>query len=172
MATLDQHQDSIGAGFGFGEAAGTKYRGQVFDCGISGNLVTLGFDRDKGSKGIKVYFDTVDGSNLPVHNEAGALYAFTIPNASVINGYGEYALPVPLALTSSTRYCFYLAPWDTGLDAYADDYADCHGINSISGGVTEITKDPSWRTEGLTFHYATYMETATASKKLALLGVG
>lgn len=155
MGTLDQHQDNATVGFGFGEYAIVRYRGQVFTCGITGNLDTVGFNRNKGSKGIKVYFDTVDGSNLPAHAVGSELYSFVITNANVVNGYGEYTLPTPLPVTSGTKYCFYLAPWDT---AYVDDYADCNGINSISGGVAEITSTAgSWATEELTFNYKTYV---------------
>jgi hypothetical protein len=158
---LDQHQDSTGTNFGFGQFAAVRYRGQVFTCGISGTLTTIGFDRVKGSQGVKVYIDTVDGSNFPAHAVGSELYSFTISNANIVNGYSTYAVPTPPTLTSGTKYCMYLAPWNTGTDAYADDYQDLHGTNSTTGGVTEITYNGGWSTENLCFHYATYI-TATA----------
>ena len=158
---VDQQQNSTGANFGFGEFAIVRYRGQVFTCGVTGLLTKIGFARDKGSQGIKVYIDTVDGSNLPAHGVGSELYSFTITNANVIDEYGEYAVPVPPTLTAGTKYCIYLAPWNTSSDVYADDYRDMRGIASISGGVTEITNNNgSWSTEALTFQYKTYITPA------------
>ncbi len=152
VGTLDQHQDSEGTGFGFGQAAGVKYRGQVWTCGISGSLGTVGFSRDLPSVDIKVYIDTAS-ANVPDHAVGSELYSFTIPNASCANGYGTYDLPVPLAgLVAGTKYCFYLAPFSGGV--YTDDYHDCHGV---AAGTVELTADPTFRNENLTFHYATYM---------------
>ena len=112
VETLDNEQNSTGANFGFGEFSGARYRGQVFTCNTTGDLSKIGFARNKGSTGLKVYFDTVDGSNLPTHSVGSELYSFTIPYADVIDEYGEYELPVPFAVTAGTKYCFYLAPWD------------------------------------------------------------
>ena len=166
MGTLDQHQDSVGTGFGFGEFAGVRYRGQVFTCGITGTLTTIGFNRNKGSHGVKVYIDTADGGNKPVNAVGSELYSFTIPNASIVNGYSTYTVPAPPSLTSGTKYCFYLAPWNTGTDAYVDDYQDCNGVNT---GTVEITNNNgTWSNEDLTFNYATYM-TAPASGTFIVL---
>lgn len=158
QGVLDQHQDSEGTNFGFGEFAGARYRGQNFTPAKPGKLGTIGFSRVKGSKGIRVYIDITDASHLPVNTPAGALYSFDISNANVFDNYHTYDLPVPLALSVGTEYCFYLAPWDVGgTNAYADDYADCRGINTTPGG-KEITNTAGvWSTETLTFHFATYM---------------
>ena len=158
---VDQQQNSTGASFGFGENAIVRYRGQVFTNGVAGKLTKIGFSRNVGSYGIKVYIDTVDGSNLPAHAVGSELYSFTIPNASLVSGYGEYALPVGLTLTAGTKYVMYLAPWDTVGNAYHDDYQDAQGIASISGGVTEVTNNNgTWSTENLTFRYKTYITPA------------
>lgn len=154
VGTLDQHQDSTGANFGFGEFAIVRYRGQCFTPSVSGTLGTIGFNRTKGSWDIKVYIDSTSG-NLPAHAVGSELYSFTISNANVVDQYGEYDLPVPLSLAAGTQYCFYLASWDIGSNAYHDDYADCHGVAS---GTREITNNAgSWSNENLTFNYATYM---------------
>lgn len=160
VGTLDQHQDTNSSAFGFGETAGVRYRGQVWTAGLSGSLGSIGFDRDTPSKDIKVYIDTVDGSNLPAHAVGSELYSFTIPVASITGGYQVFDLPVPLAgIVAGTKYCFYLAPFSGGV--YSDDYHDCHGINSVSGGVTEVTNNAgTWSTENLTFHYAVYVSTS------------
>lgn len=159
---VDQQQNSTGANFGFGEFAVVRYRGQVFTCGASGKLTKIGFARNKGSQGVKVYIDTVDGSNLPAHAVGSELYSFTIANADVIDEYGEYAVPVPPTLVAGTKYCIYLAPWDTSGNAYADDYQDVRGIASVSGGVAEITNNNgTWSTESLTFQYKTYITPTT-----------
>ncbi len=157
--TLDQFQNITTSGFGFGEFAVVRYRGQVFTAGLTGSIGTIGFSRDKGSIGIKVYFDTVDGSNFPAHALGSELYSFTITNANIVNGYGEYVLPVPLAgIVAATKYCVYFAPWNTGTDLYQDDYRDAHGNNATAGGVTEITNvNGVWSTENLCFNYKTYV---------------
>lgn len=154
---LDKHQDNIGTSFGSGQFAAVRYRGQVFTAGVSGNLTALGFDRVKGSKGVKVYLDTAS-ANVPDNAVGSELYSFTIPNSALTNGYAVYDLPVPLALTSGTKYCFYIAPWNTTTDLYADEYEDSHGV---TGGSLEITNNNGvWSNENLTYHYATYMENA------------
>lgn len=170
QGTLDQQQTTSTSSFGFGQTSGPKYRGQVFTCGISGRLGTLGFNRTKGSLGLKVYIDTVDGSNLPVHAFGSELYSWEITNASVVNLYGEYDLPVPQTLVAGTKYCFYIAPWNTSTHLYQDDYQDAHGVNS---GSLEITYNTvSWTIEnGLTWNYKTYMITSKLASK-SLLGVG
>lgn len=167
VETLDNEQNSTGANFGFGEFSGARYRGQVFTCNTTGDLSKIGFARNKGSTGLKVYFDTVDGSNLPAHSVGSELYSFTIPYADVIDEYGEYELPVPFAVTAGTKYCFYLAPWDVAGDVYSDDYQDVRGISSVSGGVKEITYNGGWSTEDLTFQYKVYVTQASVSENYA-----
>ncbi len=148
---LDQHQDSEGANFGFGQAAGVKYRGGLFTPAISGFLTSLGFSRDVGTTDIKVYIDsTVSG--LPEHAVGSELYSFTITNVQLTT-YGVYDLPTPLKLQAGKQYCFYLAPFSGGV--YSDDYRDAHGV---AGGFAEITYAGSWFSENLTYHYATYMD--------------
>lgn len=156
-ATLDQHQDSTGSSFGFGEIASMVSRGQVFTCGINGSLAVLGFDRTKGSKDVKVYIDTAS-ANVPDHTRGNELYSWIIPNADVIDQYGEYAIPIPPTLVSGTKYCFYLEPYSGG--SYSDDYADCHGVASGSVEISDNGPE-TWFNENLTFKYATYIvETA------------
>jgi hypothetical protein len=155
---LDQHQDNEGASFGFGEFNGVRYRAQKFTPTYSDMLARIGFSRAKGSKGVKVYIDTVTNGQ-PTHDPVNALYAFKISNANLVNGYGVYDLPIPLQLTGDVEYCFYLAPWDVdGTDTYSDEYLDCHGVAS---GNSVITFADYWFTENLTFHYATYMSPST-----------
>jgi hypothetical protein len=149
---LDQHQDSEGTNFGFGQFSVVRYRGQCFTPALAGSLATLGFSRNKGSNDVKVYIDTTSG-NVPAHVAGSELYSWIIPNASIVNGYGTYDLPVPLLLTVGVQYCFYLAPFSGGV--YSDDYQDCHGVNSGSKEMTN--NNGSWSNENLTFHYATYM---------------
>lgn len=157
----DNEQNSINTNFGFGEWADKRYRGQVFTCNTTGEITKIGFARNKGSKGLKIYIDTVDGSNLPEHSIGSELYSFVVPHADVIDEYGEYDLPVPLAVTATTKYCFYIAPWDAYIDAYADDYNDARGIGSVSGGITSIANDNgTWSTESLTFQYKVYVALA------------
>lgn len=152
---LTNAQDSEGSSFGFGEFANVRYRGQRFTPLISGEITTVGFSRNKGSQGIKVYFDTVT-SNAPTNSPGSELYSFTITNANVIDEYGEYALPTPLAVTGGTEYCFYIAPWDTSGNVYADDYQDVRGVSVTGGG--EITNTTgTWSMENLTFHYRIYV---------------
>jgi len=165
---LDNEQNSTGTNFGFGEFTDKRYRGQVFTCSLTGDLTKIGFSRNKGSTGLKIYIDTVDGSNLPAHSVGSELYSFTIPHADVIDEYGEYELPTPLAVTSGTKYCFYVAPWDTVSDTYSDDYEDFRGINSISGGVTTIENtNGTWGTEALTLQYKTYVTQSSVSENYA-----
>lgn len=161
VGTLDQHQDSGVAAFGFGQFAGARYRGQVWTAGLSGSLGSIGFNRDTPSNDIKVYIDTVDGSNNPAHAIGSELYSWVIPVASITGGYQVFDLPVPLAgIVNGTKYCFYLAPFSGGV--YADDYHDCHGIAATTGGVTEITNSAgSWASENLCFHYAVYVITGS-----------
>lgn len=148
---LDQHQDSSGTGFGHGEFAVNRYRGQVFTPALPGTIVSLGFDRSKGAKDTKVYLDTAS-ANVPDHAVGSELYSWIIPNASLVDSYGVYDLPTPLALTVGTKYCFYLAPFSGG--SYSDEYMDNHGVAS---GSVEMTYNGGWFNENLTFHYATYM---------------
>lgn len=148
---LDQHQDNEGANFGFGQAAGVKYRGGLFTPTISGFLTSIGFSRDVGVNDVKVYIDsTVSG--LPEHAVGSELYSWIIPVAQLTT-YGVYDLPVSLKLQPGKQYCFYLAPFSGGV--YSDDYRDAHGV---AGGSAEITNAGSWFGENLTFHYATYMD--------------
>jgi hypothetical protein len=133
---LDQHQDSESASFGFGQAAGVKYRGGLFTPSISGFLTSFGFSRDVGVNDVKIYFDSTV-SNLPEHAVGSELYSFIVPVAQLTT-YGVYDLPIPLRLQAGKQYCFYLAPFSGGV--YSDDYRDAHGIAN------------------LTFHYATYMD--------------
>jgi hypothetical protein len=158
VENVDSEQNSTGTNFGFGEFANMRYRGQAFTVAETGTITKIGFARDKGGEGIKVYFDTVDVDDLPEHAVGSELYSFTITNANVIDEYGEYTLPVPLAVTSGTDYCFYLAPWDTTGDAYSDDYRDCRGI--ASGG-RQISYSGGFFTENLTFQYKVYVESIT-----------
>jgi hypothetical protein len=145
-------QDSTGSNFGFGEFSGVRYRGMILPVFGNDNAITkIGFSRNKGSQGVKVYFDTVV-SNAPEHAVGSELYSFTIPNASLVNGYGEYTLPVPLPVTAGVVYCFYLAPWNTSSNVYQDDYQDVQGISSG----TEITYNGGWSTENLSFRYRIY----------------
>ncbi len=167
VGTLDQHQDTATTGFGHGETAGARYRGQVWTSGLTGSLGSVGFNRAIPSAGIrlKVYIDTVDGSNFPAHAVGSELYSWIIANASIPGGYTVFDLPTPLAgLVSGTKYCFYTAPWHATLDQYADDYKDNQGLNSVSGGVTEITNtNGTWSTENLTFNYAVYVSSGNSN---------
>ncbi|MDE1867960.1 MAG: hypothetical protein KGI08_09670, partial [Thaumarchaeota archaeon] len=97
VGLLDQHQDSEGTNFGFGQFAVVRYRGQCFTPAIAGQLGTLGFSRTKGTSDIKVYIDTAS-ANVPDHAVGSELYSWIIPNASIVNGYSTYDLPVPLTL--------------------------------------------------------------------------
>jgi hypothetical protein len=151
----DLAQNSSANSFGFGEFTNARYRGQIFAPTRSGTITTIGFARNKGSQGLKVYFDTVTG-DAPTNAVGSELYSFTIPNADVIDEYGEYELPVPLAVTAGTRYCFYLAPWDTSGNAYADDYNDVRGVSATGGGQITNTNG-TWSTENLTFQYKIYI---------------
>lgn len=160
---IDEHQDSEGTNFGFGQNAVIRYRGQIFTPNLTADLVSIGFSRNKGSQGIKVYIDTVT-SNAPTHAVGSELYSFTITNANVVTGYNVYTLPVPLKLTSGVAYCFYLAPWNTSGDVYADDYQDCHGVASAVTGLELTNNNGSWSTENLNMHMATYMEVYSSNK--------
>lgn len=156
VGTLDQHQDSTGSSFGFGQFASGRYRGQCFTPAIAGKLGTIGFDRIKGTTDIKVYIDSTT-SHVPTHAVGSELYSFTITNANLVTNYSTYDLPTPLTLNVGTEYCFYLAPFVSG--AYSDDYQDVHGVSS---GTLEMTNNNGvWSNENLTFHYATYMITLT-----------
>lgn len=151
---LDQHSDTTGVGFGFGEFAGVRYRGQCFTPAIGGKLVSLGFHRATNSKGVKVYIDTTSG-NVPGHAVGSELYSWEIALGALTNGYAVYDLPVGVDLTPGVQYCFYIAPWDTSAHTYADDYADFQGTNS---GTKEITNNNGvFSNENLTVHFATYM---------------
>lgn len=148
---LDQHQDSEGANFGFGEFNIVRYRGGLFTPAIAGFLTSIGFSRDVGLNDVKVYIDSTV-SNLPEHEVGSELYSWIIPVAQ-LSTYGAYDLPTPLKLQIGKQYCFYLAPFSGGV--YSDDYRDCHGIAS---GNAQITYNAGWFTENLTFHFATYMD--------------
>lgn len=154
QGTLDQHQDNNGTGFGFGQTAGVRYRGQCFTPTIAGQLGAIAFDRDQPSVDVKVYIDTTT-SHLPTHAVGSELYSWIIPNAQIPGGYKVFQLPTPLTLTVGTEYCFYLAPFSGGV--YTDDYHDCHGINTTPGGQEITNNNGSWANETLTFHFATFM---------------
>lgn len=154
---LDQHQDTTGTFFGFGEAAGTDGRGQKFTCGITGQLTRLGFNRAKGSQGLKICIDTLVGG-VPEHNVANALFSMELTNAQITSGYATYAITGGPILTSGIQYCFYMYTWNTTTHVFTDDYQDCNGANPGSGSreLTSTTYD-SWFTENLDWNYATYM---------------
>jgi len=159
VGTLDQHQDSTGASFGFGQsgAGQVKYRGQCFTPALAGSLSTIGFDRNVATHDVKVYIDTTS-SNKPAHLPGSELYSWIIPHASVVGGYSTYDLPVPQALTVGIQYCFYLAPFNGGV--YSDDYQDAHGVSSGTVEMTNVVNAGTladWSNENLTWHYATYM---------------
>ena len=154
VGVLDQHQDSEGSNFGFGQNSGVPSRGQVFTAGISGAIGTVGFSRNKGANDIRVSFDTAS-ANLPDHAYGSQPYSFIIPIASIIDGYGTYDLPVPFPVTAGQKYCFYLEPFWLGV--YADDYQDCHGVGGGGVELTQNSSHGSFYNENLTFHYATYV---------------
>src|SRR5258708_6574864 len=106
VGTLDQHQDSEGSNFGFGQIAGVRYRGGLFTPAIAGQLGTIGFSRAKGTKGVKVYIDTCSNGINPDHAVGSELYSFEITNANLVNGYSTYDLPLALSLVVGTQYCF------------------------------------------------------------------
>jgi len=168
VESLDNEQPLGTSSFGSGEYSIIRYRGQVFTATLTGTLSKIGFARNKGVTDLKVYFDTVDGSNLPAHSVGSELYSFTIPHADVVDEYGEYELPVPLAVTSGTKYCFYIAPWNISTNSYADGYQDLRGLSSVSGGVTEITNNNgSWTAESLTLQYKTYITQSSVVENYA-----
>lgn len=153
VTAADASQLSTGSNFGFGQWSAVRYRGQRFTPTHSGNITKIGFSRNKGTQGIKVYIDTIT-SNAPTHAVGSELYSFTITNANVIDEYGEYDLPTPLAVTGGVEYCFYLAPWDTSGNAYSDDYQDLRGISS---GAEITNNNGSWSTENLAFYFNVYI---------------
>lgn len=162
MGMLDQHQDNTGTNFGFGQNAVIRYRGQCFTPTILGKISSIGFDRAKGSNGVKVYIDSTT-NHKPTNPVGQELYSFTIPNSQIVNGFGVYDLPVPLALVPGKEYCFYLAPWNTTTDSYSDDYQDAHGITSVPGGLEITNNNGIWVNENLTFHFATYMDSSNVN---------
>lgn len=124
MITIDQFNYSGGVGIGWGDA--TRHaRGQGFIPNFK-YLSGIAFKiNSTGSKGMKVFIDTADSNSFPTHAfETGALASFVIPNSSLTTNLKRFNLPVPLAVTPGNQYCFYLEPWDTSTDTYADDYRD------------------------------------------------
>jgi Na+-transporting NADH:ubiquinone oxidoreductase subunit NqrE len=133
---VDQSQLLNGTGAGFGENAHVRYRGQGFTPTLN-NLSAIEFQRAKGSKGIKIYIDTADANSFPTHAVGSELYSFTVTNASITGSFQKFTLPTLLTgLTIGAQYVFYIAPWDTGTDLYADDYQDMQfrNANVYAGG--------------------------------------
>jgi hypothetical protein len=157
MVSLDQSQYINNAAFGFGEFAIVRYRGQGFIPTLP-VLTGISFNRDLPSIGIKVYIDTADANSIPTHAVGSELYSFVIPQSQVINAFQRFNLPEPLIVTPGNQYCFYLAPWNTGSNAYADDYRDCHGSSSqqYANGKEITNTNGSWSNENLSFMFEIY----------------
>jgi len=121
---LDQSQPLANTYAGFGEWAGVRYRGMGFK--TTGSILTaISFSMySTGTQGMKVYIDTADIDSAPEHTVGSELYSWTIPNSQLSTALTKYSLPTPLAITPTTQYCFYLAPWNTTTNVYADDYRD------------------------------------------------
>ena len=132
---VDQQQLLTGASAGFGDDTGVKYRGIGFTPALA-SLTAIEFARIKGSHGIKIFLDTANASSIPDHNEAGAIYAWTVPNASITGVTQKFTLPVEQTLTIGAQYVFYISPWNTGTDAYVNDYTDMtwRAANVYAGG--------------------------------------
>jgi hypothetical protein len=127
---VDQSQTLHNVGAGFGEFSHVRYRGQGFKPTLN-NLSAIEFQRGLGSKGIKIYVDEADSNSFPVHAVGSELYSFTVPNGSITGSFQKFTLPVLLTgLTPGAQYVFYIAPWDTVGNAYADDYQDMQFKNS------------------------------------------
>lgn len=130
MMRLDQSQYQRGSAAGFGQTAAIRYRGMGFIPSLP-VLRAITFLRNKGSQGIKIYIDTADSNSIPTNAPGSELYSFTVTNAQIVSGaFQRFVLPKPLAVTPGNQYAFYIAPWNTSTDAYADDYADMQWKNS------------------------------------------
>lgn len=163
---VDQSQLLSGNGAGFGEFTGARYRGMGFTPTLD-NLTAIEFQRAQGSKGIKIYIDTADADSIPTHAVGSELYSFTVTNASITGAFQKFTLPVALSVTSGNQYCFYIAPWDTVGNAYADDYADMQWKNSnaYAGGKPIVNNNGTWSVSdsgNLDAYFQTYGEEAAA----------
>ena len=123
---VDQFQTtSDGTSAGAGQFASARYRGQVFtptQSRVDAVMFYCQFDGG-GTIGFKIYFYNVDqNTNLPTTE----IYSFTVAaSAYTQNKYNRFTLPVPITdLNPGQKYCFYIAPWNTGTDAYSDYYRD------------------------------------------------
>lgn len=129
MEIVDQSQLQNGNQAGFGEFSGVRYRGMGFIPSLA-SLTAIEFDRNKGSKGIKIYIDEADSDSKPIHAVGSEIYSFTVANADITGAFQKFTLPVEQTLTIGNQYCFYIAPWDTVANAYADDYQDMNHKNA------------------------------------------
>lgn len=157
QAAFDQSQLLSGTAAGFGQTAVVRYRGQGF-IPAQPTLTGIGFKRVVGTKGLKVYIDTADANSIPTHAVGSELYSFVISNADLSSDFKIYSLPKPLTLTVGVQYCFYLAPWDTSTNLYADDYADMQftGTSTAYANGKEITNTNGvWSNETLDAYFAT-----------------
>lgn len=127
---LDQEHTGGTNNAGFGEWAGVRYRGMGFKPSLA-SMTALSFQINSvGSRGMKVYIDTADADSLPSHAVGSEVYSFVITNANLSATLNKYTLPAELVVTPEAQYCYYLAPWNTTTDVYADDYRDAKWKNS------------------------------------------
>lgn len=145
MIQVDQSQYTGSAVAGLGQTAVTRYRGMGFTPTLN-YLSAISFKRNVGIQGIKVYIDTADVDSIPLHAVGSEIYSFVIPNSLLSSNFKRYMLPIELAVTPGTQYCFYLAPWSTSTDTYTDDYQDMTWTNSnpYSGGKPIINTAGTW----------------------------
>lgn len=145
IESLDQEQTSGGNNAGFGEFASGRYRGMGFTPARS-SLTAIEFDRNKGSKGIKIYLATADADSIPTQALGSELYSWTVTNATITGAIQKFTLPIPQTLTIGAQYVFYIAPWDTTTDLYADDYQDMVWTpsNVYTGGKPVVNNNGTW----------------------------
>lgn len=175
----DQIQETGTNNAGFGEWAGVRYRGMGFTPSIA-SLTAISFDRNKGSKGIKIYLDEADTNSLPIHAVGSEIYSWEVTNASITGNYQKFTLPVEQNLTIGNRYCFYIAPWDTSTHAYADDYQDAVWKNSdvYAGGKPIVFANWSgsaWAVGddgALDMYFSTWGNEAASTSVKDIIGMG
>lgn len=133
---VDQSQLLSTIGVGFGEFNGVRYRGMGFIPSLASLTAIEWHVTSTPSNRRKVYIDTADSNSIPDHAVGSELYSYIIPNADLSASMKKYPLPVEQTLTIGAQYCFYIAPWDSSSDAYANDYRDYRWYqgNPYSGG--------------------------------------
>ena len=144
-ANLDQQNLTDGTNSAFGQFNNIRYQGFGFIPNRTGYVTKVAISRNKGSQGLNFYFDNAGSNSIPLDPPSNALYSFTVPNSQITGGYQVFTLPSRLYVIAGQQYCVYVAPWNTGLNIYADDLEnEQYNTGSYSDGQVIINTNGVW----------------------------